>query len=87
MMPAKLKALRLKLRNVLWRCFPQADGISIGQAVDRLVPLIVRESFNVVEMEHDRDCACWDCLLALNAAVAEHQAWMRAARQAAEEHD
>jgi hypothetical protein len=87
MTPAKIKALRLKLRNVLWRCFPQADGTSIARAVDRLVPLIARESFNLVEMEHDRDCACWGCLLALNAAVAEHQAWMRAARQAAEEHD
>jgi hypothetical protein len=87
MTPDKIRSLRLKLRNVLWRCFPQADGITIGLAVNRLLPLMVRESSNLVEMEHDRDCACWDCLLALNAAVAEHQAWMRAARQAAEEHD
>lgn len=87
MTPARIKALRLRMRDALWKCFPRADAISIGRAVNVLLPMIMRESFNLVEMEHAPDCACWDCLLNLNAVVTEHQAWLRAAREAAEEHD
>ena len=49
--------------------------------------MIMRESFNLVEMEHVPDCACWDCLLGLNADVIEHLARLRVAREAADEHD
>lgn len=87
MTPKKVRALRLKLRDELWKCFPKADAAQVHQAVNLVLPLIMRESFNLVEMEHDRDCTCWPCLHALHAEIVEHHARMRVAREAAEEHD
>ena len=87
MTPDKIKALRIKLGNELWKCFPRADAISIGKAVNVLLPMLLRESFNLVDMQHSRDCACWDCVHALNADVTEALARWRVAQDAAKEHD
>lgn len=87
MTPDKIKALRISLRDELRLYFPRANASSITQAINALVPLILRESFNLVEMEHERDCACWHCVRTLSADVIEHAAKLRVAREAAEDHD
>lgn len=87
MTPDKLQTFRIKLINELWKAFPRAGAAAIWQAANVLLPLIMRESFNLVDMEHDRDCACWTCVHALNADITEHLARLRVAHEAAEEHD
>lgn len=67
--PRQIKNLRLRLRDELWKCFPRADAISIGNAVNTLIQIIVRESADFTIFEHADDCACWHCVLSLNADV------------------
>jgi hypothetical protein len=82
-----MRALRLKLRDELWKCFPRADAISIGKAVNAILPLMLRESFSLVDMEHKEDCACWNCVHALHNAVSERVARWRVAQETAEDYD
>lgn len=67
--PRRIKNLRLKLRDELWRCFPRSDAISIGKATNVLLQMIVHESADFTIFEHADDCACWHCVLAANAEV------------------
>lgn len=87
MTPDKLRGLRIRFRNVLWRRFPQADAVTIGQGTNELVNIAVREAFNLVDMPHAIDCVCWNCVLALNAEVVERVARQRAAHEAADDYD
>ena len=77
MTPDKIRRLRYKLRDELWKCFPDAESYRIFRAVDRLLPLLLRENFMVVDSVHENDCACWDCILKLNAEITMHVAMLR----------
>jgi hypothetical protein len=87
MTPRKLGAFRIKLRNELWKCFPRGDAALMFRAMQRIEALMVREAFNLVDAEHADSCACWHCLLNLHGEIIRHHAEMRAAREAAEDHD
>jgi hypothetical protein len=85
--PDKLQAFRIKLTNELWKSFPRADAASIWKAANVLLPLIMRESFNLVDMPHEADCVCWNCVMALHSDAARRLAEWRTAQEAADEHD
>jgi hypothetical protein len=87
MTPDKMRALRIKLRNVLWRHFPRAQAAEIWPAVKALERFMVRESFDLWRMDHEAGCACWDCVLALHCEVVQHAALLRVAQETAEEFD
>lgn len=87
MSPKKIRRLRYKLAAELRYCFPRTDQVTIGKAVNLIVLLLLRETFNLVNSEHEADCACWHCVMSLNADVAQHAAMLRVAREAADEHD
>lgn len=85
--PRQIKNLRLKLRDELWKCFPRASAISIGHATNALMNMIVYESANYSIFEHADDCACWHCVLAVNAEVTQWLACRQVKEQAEQEHD
>jgi hypothetical protein len=87
MTPDKLHALRIKLRIELWKCFPKASAYSIWHAVEAMMRLMIRESYDLWHMEHEAGCACWDCVLALHCEVLQHAALLRVAHETAEEFD
>ncbi len=87
MTPRRIKALRIKLRNEIWRAFPRAEAAAVYALVFRLDRLVAREALNLVDGEHAPDCACWACVLSLNADVTVLTAERRAALEAAEEYD
>jgi len=85
--PRKLKTFRIVLRNELWQAFPRAGAAAIWSAMQRLEPVMLAQACELVDTEHDDDCACWHCVLMLGASISRHQAEMRVARQAADDHD
>ena len=87
MTPSKLRALRFKLRDILWRQFPKADAISIGLTVNAVLKLMLREAVDIATMPHEDDCSCWDCVLRLHGEVVRHMAEMKVARETEEEFD
>jgi hypothetical protein len=73
--PHQRAALRLKLRDVLWKFHPRADAIDVGEAVLALMRLLDRSQIGSFMGEPPTpDCACWDCVLRLQAAVVQQQA-------------
>lgn len=87
MTPDKLRAFRIKLTNELWKSFPRAEAATIWQAADRVERLVIFEAFKLVDMAHERDCGCWNCVMALHSDVARRLAERRAAQEAADDHD
>lgn len=87
MTPDKLRAFRIKLTNELWKSFPRTEAATIWQAAARIERLMVFEAFKLVDMEHECDCGCWNCVMTLHSDVARRLAEQRAAHEAAEEHD
>jgi hypothetical protein len=85
--PEKVRALRIKLANVLWRQFPKADAISIGLAANAVLKLMLREAVDIATMPHEKDCACWDCVLRLHAEVIRHRAMLQVKQETEKEFD
>lgn len=80
-------ALRIKVKNALWRFAPRAEAASVWPATDRIIAVIDSEPLALLDDEPVKDCACWECVLRLNAQVAQHCARMRVERESLEEHD
>ena len=78
MTPRKMKGFRIALRNEMWKAFPGAEASAIIQACQRIERLMVERAFDLVKMEHHRDCACWHCIDELNTAIFRHNAKLRA---------
>ena len=87
MTPRRMKGLRIKLRNEIWRTMPKASASEVYTLVHRLDRLVALEALNLVDEDHHPDCACWRCVLSLNADVTVSVAERRAALGAAEEYD
>ena len=88
MTPGRLRYLRIKIQNKLWRRFPTASAIDIGLAAEEILSVVLFEPTLIVSVDHnDPDCCCWDCLLALNAAVVITSARLRVDEEAAGEFD
>lgn len=80
-------ALRIKVKNALWRLAPRAEAASVWAATDAVIAAIDREPLGLMDDEPVPACACWECVLRLSAQVLQHHAMMRVERESLEEHD
>ena len=80
-------ALRIKIKNALWRFAPRAEAAIVWAATDAVMLAIDREPLALTDDEPVKDCACWECVLRLNAQAAQQCARMRVERESLEEHD
>jgi hypothetical protein len=81
------RARRIKIRNALWRLAPKAEAAETWEALETILAAVDREPLALTDDEPVPDCACWECVLRLNAQVAQHCARMRVEREWQEEHD
>lgn len=81
------RSVRIKIRNVLWRYYPRASDARITWTTDAIMDVIGRYPLALLEDEPVPGCACWLCVLRLNAWVAQHNAIMRVERESMEEYD
>ena len=80
MSTASKRALRLKLRNVLYRLKPDADSEVIFKAVEDVLRAVGQEPLARLAECPTPGCGCWLCVLRLNAWVAQETARMVAER-------
>ena len=80
--PNRQRALRLKLRDVLYRLKPDADAADIFDTVVKVIRAVEQEPLAVLAEDPVPGCACWLCVLRLNAGVTQE-----AARRAVEQED
>lgn len=72
--PNRQRALRLKLRDVLYRLKPDADAFDIFNTVEKVLRAVEQEPLAVLAEDPVPGCGCWLCVLRLNAWVAQETA-------------
>jgi hypothetical protein len=69
------RALRLQLRDVLWKFKPDADAIEIGAAVLKVMQVVDQAPLGTfLGAPPVPNCACWQCVLRLQAGIIQTQA-------------
>lgn len=81
------RSLRIRIANALWRLAPRAGAESIQRAVEDVMRAVTAESSAFGEHDVVLGCACWDCVLSLNADVVQSRALLDAEMAAADDVD
>jgi hypothetical protein len=71
------RALRLKLRDILWKFKPDADVIEVGQATLGIMRILDRAPLGtLMDIPAVPNCGCWQCVLRLEATIVQqHARW------------
>jgi hypothetical protein len=81
------RALRIKIRNILWKMAPKQSEVAVGMAAEAILEAVGRDPLGTLADCPVPGCSCWLCVLRLHAEVLYHQAYMRVDREAEQEVD